>query len=224
MKINMNRLLIAFLLSVSLFRSYAQDVKLKAIPYVMYFENVPLDYKIKGDNQIWFSAPPNTDLFIAPDGGFEINKSPRLIFKPDSDFIFTAKIQPDFKSKWDAGALLIYNDGKHFAKFCFEKDYKQVSRVVSVVCNEVADDCNSMAVTTKEVYYRITGSVKGNTFTFYYSENGKSWFLVRTFRLDKADNIRIGFTVQSASGKPCSADFSDIDFQPRKPVDWWNGN
>src|SRR6266540_3227288 len=102
MEINMNRLLVAFVLSLSLFRSYAQDVKLKAIPYVMYFENVPLDYKTKGDNQIWFSAPPNTDLFIAPDGGFETNKSPRLIFKPDSDFIFTAKIKPDFKSKWDA--------------------------------------------------------------------------------------------------------------------------
>ncbi|HJV77709.1 MAG TPA: DUF1349 domain-containing protein [Paludibacter sp.] len=166
-------------------------------------------------------APANTDLFVMP--GFSINKSPRLVFKPDSDFILTAKITPDFKSKWDAGVLMLYNDSTHFAKFCFEEDFKGQPRVVSVVCNDISDDCNSMAITAKWIYYRITGSTKSNTFCIYYSENGKSWFPIRGFKLDKTDNLRIGFSAQSPSGKGCSVDFEEIYLQERKLKDFWVG-
>jgi len=204
--------------------SCAQEVTMKAIPYLLHFENAPLNYLVTGDNGLKISAPANTDLFISPDGLYEINKSPRLVFKPDSDFILTAGIKPDFKSKWDAGVLLIYNDSKHFAKFCFESDFKGQPRVVSVVCNEVADDCNSMAVDKNEVYYRIIGSTKANTFNFYYSADGKSWFPIRSFRLDKTNNLFIGFGAQSPTGKGCEVNFSDIDLQQRKPVDIWLGN
>jgi regulation of enolase protein 1 (concanavalin A-like superfamily) len=212
------------LLGFIILHTQAQEASIKAIPYAMHFENTALDYKMISDNHIRFSSPANSDLFIAPDGLFEINKSPRLIFKPDSDFILTAKIQLEFKSKWDAGVLLVYNDAKHFAKFCFESDFKGQPRVVSVVCNLVADDCNSMAIDKNEVFYRITGSSKGNTFGFYYSTDGKSWFPVRTFKLDKTDNLHIGFSAQSPVGKSCLVDFSNIDLQQRKLVDSWQGN
>lgn len=205
-------------------RVYAQEVTIKAIPYLLHFENAPLNYQVTGDQSLKITAPANTDLFISPDGQYEINKSPRLVFKPDSDFILTARIKPDFKSKWDAGVFVIYNDNKHFAKFCFESDFKGQPRVVSVVCNEVADDCNSMAIDNKEVYYRITGSTKGNTFNFYYSADGKSWFPIRSFRLDKTDNLSVGFGTQSPSGKGCEANFTDIDLQQRKLHDMWQGN
>lgn len=202
----------------------AQEVEISCIPYAMHFENKALNCKIINENHLKIVAPANTDLFIAPDGGYETDKSPRLIFKPDSDFILTAKITPDFKSKWDAGVLLIYNDSKHFAKFCFESDFRGQPRVVSVVCNDVADDCNSMAVSNKDVYYRIIGSTKGNTFGFYYSDNGKTWFPIRGFKLDKTDNLQIGFSAQSPTGIECGVDFEDISFQNRKPNDYWAGD
>jgi uncharacterized protein len=203
---------------------YAQEIRMKAIPYLMHFENVPLDYQIINDNHIKLSAPANTDLFISPDGKYEINKSPRLLFKPDSDFILTAKIMLEFKAKWDAGLLIIYNDNTHYAKFCFESDFKGQPRVVSVVCNETADDCNSITMNKDEVYYRILGSTKNNTFSFYYSADGKSWFPIRSFKLYKTDNLSIGFSAQSPTGKECSVDFLNIDLQERKPVDWWQGD
>jgi hypothetical protein len=189
----------------------------------MNFQNSVIEYKITGDNSLEINAPGHTDLFISPDGGYVINKSPRLIFKPDSDFILTAKIKPGFKSKWDAGALLIFNDATHFAKFCFESDFKGQARVVSVVCNETADDCNSMIVDKNEIFYRITGSTKGKTFGFYYSTDGKSWFPIRTFKLDKTDNLTIGFSAQSPTGEGSSVEFSNIDLQQRK-ADLWTGN
>ena len=214
---------IAVLLGGMILNLAAQEIKIKAIPYVMSFENSFKDYKIKGDNSLSITAPGHTDLFISPDGGYEINKSPRLLFKPDSDFIFTSRIKLNFKSKWDAGVLLVYNDKKHFAKFCFESDFKAQARVVTVVCNETADDCNSMQIDKNEVFYRIVGSTKGNVFGFYYSVDGTSWFPIRSFKLDKADHINIGFSAQSPKGEECTVEFSHIDLQQRK-ADFWTGN
>jgi hypothetical protein len=207
-----------FILNVS-----SQEITLKAIPYLMHFENYSNDYEIVSDDHIRFSAPSQTDLFYSPDGDYVINKSPRLIFKPDSNFILSAKIQLDFKSKWDAGDLVIYNDDRHWAKFCFESDFKDQPRVVSVVCNSVADDCNSMAVNKNELYYRIVGSTNEHKFGLFYSEDGKSWFPIRIFALDKIDNVRIGFSVQSPSGKGCTVNFSEIHFQGKRTFDWWKG-
>lgn len=204
--------------------SQAQIVKIGAIPYLMNFENTPTDYKILGDDHLSITAPENTDLFISPDGYYKINKSPRLIFRPDSDFILTAKITVDFHAKWDAGVLILYNDPQHFVKFCLEKDFKGQTRVVSVVCNETADDCNSMPVDTNEVYYRIIGSTKNKSFGLFYSLDNQRWFPIRNFKLDRIDNLQIGFSAQSPAGKSCSVDFSDINLQQRKPLDWWQGN
>lgn len=211
------------LLGIEILNLDAQEVKIKAIPYCMHFQNSYHDFKIKGKDSLTITAPGHTDLFISPDGGYVINNSPRLIFKPDSDFIFTSKIKLEFKSKWDAGALLIYNDANHFAKFCFESDFKGQARVVSVVCNETADDCNSMLIDKNEIFYRIIGSSKGQVFGFYYSTDGKTWFPIRSFKLDKTDNINIGFSTQSPTGEKCAVEFTKIDLQQRK-ADFWTGD
>lgn len=221
----MNRIL--FISLVMLFSNgliNAQEVKISAIPYTMHFENEVISYAVINGTHLRIVAPGNTDLYTTSDGGYVTNKSPRLLFKPDSSFILTAKIKLEFKSKWDAGALMIYNDSSHYAKFCFEKDFQGQQRIVTVVCNDVADDCNSMPIAGDEIYYRITGSSKSNTFNLYYSENGEKWFGVRGFRLNKTDNLRIGFSAQSPTGKGCSVEFSEINLQERKLKDFWKGD
>ena len=145
---------------------HAQEVKMKSIPYSMHFENVPLDYKIIADDHVRITASEKTDLFISPDGGSVADLAPRLVFKPDSDFILTSKIELEFKAKWDAGVLVVYNDSRHYAKFCFESDYTGQPRVVTVVCNETCDDCNSVAIDKNAVYYKIVGSTKKKCFLF----------------------------------------------------------
>lgn len=219
-KINLGLLLTVFLIPVSM----AQTVKIGAVPYPMHFENSPQDYKILGEDHISITAPENTDLYISSDGYYKINKSPRLIFRPDSDFILTAKIKVDFHTKWDAGVLILFNDPQHFVKFCLEKDFKGQIRVVSVVCNETADDCNSMPVVGNEICYRIIGSARNKSFGLFYSLDNNGWFPIRNFKLDRIDNLQIGFSAQSPAGKGCRVDFSEINLQQRKPVDWWQGN
>jgi regulation of enolase protein 1 (concanavalin A-like superfamily) len=216
--------IITFISILATFCAVAQELRVPAIPYPLYLENSALEVKAIGNNHLRMVAPEKTDLYTTSDGKYVTNKSPRLLFKPDSLFILTARIHLDFKSKWDAGVLLIYNDSRHYAKFCFENDFKGQPRVVTVVCNEVADDCNSMAIGKNEVYFRITGSTKENTFNLYYSESGKEWFVVRGFRLNKTDNLRIGFSAQSPNGKQCSVDFTDISFQNRRLRDFWLGD
>ncbi len=203
---------------------FAQEIRLSAIPYPLQLENVAKDLKVLDANHFRLVSPAHTDLFVSPDGKNSTHNAPRILFKPDSDFILTAGIKLRFQSNWDAGCLLIYSDSSHFAKFCFEKDYTGQPRVVAVVCNEVADDCNSIAIDKGEVYYRITGSAQSNTFNFYYSPDGKSWFLIRSFRLNRTRNLRIGFGAQSPIGKECTVDFSDISLQQRKLNDFWGGN
>jgi len=39
---------------------YAQEIRIKAIPYLMHFENAPAGHEIIGDNHIRFSAPGKT--------------------------------------------------------------------------------------------------------------------------------------------------------------------
>ncbi len=220
----MRALFVLFFLSFGLIHSNSQEVNIGSIPYSLKFENEPQNFYIVGANHIQITAGEKTDLFISPDGKFVTNKSPRLLFKPDTDFILTTKISLEFKSNWDAGVLLVYNDSLHYAKFCFEKDYTGQKRIVSVVCNERGDDCNSLAIAANEVFYRIIGSPNDDVFSFYYSSDNKSWYLIRSFRLLKTDNIRVGFSSQSPAGKSCIVDFSDIELQKRKPIDFWKGN
>ncbi len=201
----------------------AQSINIKAIPFNMLFENKVTEYKVISENEIQFTSPAKSDLFHSSDGKYKTNKSPRLLFSPDSSFILSAKITIDFHANWDAGDLVIYNDTLHWTKFCFERDHQEQARVVSVVCNGFADDCNSMKVPNNEVYYKIAGNVNDNKFALYYSNNGIDWFLIRSFGLNKRDNLRIGFSVQSPVGNGATATFSDIKYKDKHPENWWTG-
>lgn len=201
----------------------AQEIIIDSISYPMIFMNEPSDFEIYGDNHFSITAPPKSDIFISPDGNYRTDLSPRLVFKPDSDFILTAKIKPELREKWDAGVLILYNDAEHFAKFCFENDFNKQARVVSVVCNERADDCNSMIINENYVYFRIIGSTKNTTFNFYYSTDKEDWFPIRSFNLLETDNLQIGFSAQSPVGEGCKVEFSEVELQERKPIDFWKG-
>ena len=123
---------------------------------VCYTKLLRLNFEHLENGGIRFESPAHCDLFHSADGNYVVNKSPRLLFKPDADFSLSAKITVDFHERWDAGDLIVYNDELHWAKFCFEADFNHQPRVVSVVCNGIADDCNSMPIEGNVMYYRIT--------------------------------------------------------------------
>jgi lysophospholipase L1-like esterase/regulation of enolase protein 1 (concanavalin A-like superfamily) len=186
-------------------------------------ENTAISCRVTAPNALELVAPANTDLYVAPNGKGGRDLSPRVVFQPEGPFLLTAKIEPEFRTKWDAGVLLLYSDATHFAKFCYEMDYRGTPRVVSVVANGAGDECTSMPVPEGSGYFRIAGSVPGETFTLYSSSDGRTWYMLRSFRLTQTRNLRAGLGAQSPVGEGCRVRFSEISVERRMPKDFWSG-
>jgi regulation of enolase protein 1 (concanavalin A-like superfamily) len=143
------------------------------------------------------------------------------MFKPDSDFVLIVSIAHSFSNKWDAGAIVLKRDSLHWIKFCFEKDYTGARRVVSVVTEDVSDDCNSVEIDSNKVYYKMAKA--GKVITLYYSDDGFKWFLVRHFQFDAGGDFEVGFLAQSPTGTRCEVEFSNIQYQAKRIKDPYTG-
>lgn len=217
-------LLLAFaLLLVAHIHTTAQQhsqVKIKAIPYPLAWNNQPESFKIEND-VVTIVAGPKTDMFRDPNVTYNTDNAPKLLFTADSNFILSTSIEHSFTEKWDGGAIVLIQDSLNWIKFCFEKDYTGAKRVVSVVTKDVSDDCNSVEITGNKVYFKIAKA--GNVITLYYSENNQNWFLVRHLQFNNAKKIRIGFLAQSPTGTKCEVRFTDIKYEARKIKDPYLG-
>jgi len=197
-----------------------KPVTLPGIPFPLSWENKPVNYSIKG-SVLTIEAGAKTDMFRDPNVTYNTDNAPKLLFIADNDFVLTARIEHDFASKWDGGAIVLKTDNLHWVKFCFEKDYTGVHRVVSVVTNNISDDCNSVPLTTNYVYYKIAKAA--NVVTLYYSSNQKNWFLIRHFQYNAKDPLKVGFLAQSPTGTHKKVTFSDIIYQHKKIKDPYTG-
>ncbi len=117
-------------------------------------------------------------------------------------------------NKWDAGALMVWGDDHHWAKLSFEFSPDSKPTLVTVVTRGLSDDCNSMHLPGDSAYLRIAKS--GNTYVFYFSTDGQSWRILRTFSLDTELPVRVGFESQSPAGPGAVAKFSAITYEPHR--------
>ncbi len=198
----------------------ASPVTMPSIPFDLYWENTPKSFSIEKD-VLRIEAGDSTDMFRDPNVTYNTDTAPKLAFHPDSNFVLSASISHNFTNKWDGGALFIKSDSLHWIKFCFEKDYTGSRRVVSVVTNGVSDDCNSVAIRTNAVYYKMAKA--GDVITLYYSDNGKHWFLVRHLQFDPPRGFSVGFLAQSPVGSSCRVTFRDIHYSAKKIQDPYTG-
>jgi hypothetical protein len=152
---------------------------------------------------------------------YNTDNAPKLLFRPDSNFVLTVAIEHAFASKWDGGALVLKSDSLHWVKFCFEKDYTGAHRVVSVVTNNISDDCNSVSIRGNKVFYKIAKA--DNVITLYYSLDGRRWLLVRHFQFDAKPGFTLGFLAQSPTGQQCTVHFSQIRYRAVKIKDPYLG-
>jgi len=207
-------------------RALARALPALAVPRKQLVENSATACRVQSPTEPLLAVPAQTDLFITPAGEFRVDRSPRVVFRPEGPFILTAKIRPEFRHRWDASVLVLYNDSESFAKFCFEHDFQGAPRVVSVVCDGTGDHCNSYLVPDGAIYFRIAGSSERNTFGFYVSSDGRQWFPIQGFRLPKTDNLQVGLSAQSPydAGDGCAMHFFDIDVQRREVKDFWKGD
>ena len=200
--------------------SQAQSLKFSKIPHPLSWVNKPISYKINPES-IFIQAGEKTDMFRDPNVTYNTDNAPRLSFTADPNFVLTAEIHHDFISKWDGGAIVLEADKMNWIKFCFEKDYTGMHRVVSVVTKDISDDCNSVAITGNQVFYKIAKA--DNVITLYYSADGKKWFLIRHLQFNTTKLIKLGFMAQSPTGKDCKVTFSNITYSTKKIKDPYLG-
>ena len=202
-------------------QSQNDSIRINSIPYGLFWENKAEKFSVNG-NEMVMVAGEKTDMFRDPNVTYNTDNAPKLLFRPDHDFVLITSIEHSFASKWDGGAIVLMQDSLHWIKFCFEKDYTGARRVVSVVTKNISDDCNSVEINKNKAYYKLAKA--DNVITLYYSLDSKNWFLVRHLQFDTDNNLTLGFLAQSPTGKKCEVKFSDIRYQPKKIKDPYIGD
>jgi regulation of enolase protein 1 (concanavalin A-like superfamily) len=192
----------------------AESLTIEGIASPLSWHNIPTASRIDEGKRLTVSAGPKTDWFVDPFDGRVANSAPILLFAPGNAYVFHSKVQVRFASKWDAGALMLWADDHHWAKLAFELSPDGQPTIVSVVTRGPSDDCNSVSITGDTVYLQIART--GSTYVFYYSADGATWHVVRTFNLEAAAPVSLGFESQSPAGTGSTAVFSEITYSPRE--------
>lgn len=195
-------------------------IALPGIPHPLTWYGAPRHFE-QLPNGFVVESGEKTDLYRAPDHSYQVHKAPRLMFPADTCFILSARIQHDFANKWDGGALLIEADSLNWIKFCFEKDYQEKHRVVSVVTRGISDDCNSLEFGEKFAWYQIARV--HDVIYLYCSGNGTDWYLVRTLNFAPGKDLKTGFLAQSPEGENNRVYFTDVRYQAVRVKDFWAG-
>jgi regulation of enolase protein 1 (concanavalin A-like superfamily) len=184
------------------------------LPGTLHWQNTPRAWNIDSKSVLTISSNAKTDWFVDPFDGTVAKSAPILLFTPGSDYVLSARVSVTFATKWDAGALMVWGDDHHWAKLSFEFSPDGKPTLVTVVTRGFSDDCNSMHLPGDSVYLRVAKS--GKTYVFYFSTDGKSWEILRTFSLDTELPVRVGFESQSPAGPGAVAKFSAITYDPRR--------
>ena len=140
---------------------------------------------------------------------------------PGPDYVLSAKVNVAFRSKWDAGALMVWADDHHWAKLSFELSPEKQPTMVTVVTRGLSDDCNSIPITGDQVFIQVART--GKTYVFYSSVDGHDWKILRTFSLDSKVKQAAGFEAQSPAGDGTSVTFSEIHYSPTRIKNIYTG-
>ena len=181
--------------------------------------------KAMGD-VISITAREKTDLFCDPKHLATNTSAPILLSTVDNTkpFTFTVKVTPEFTANgtYSAGGIMAFVDKSHWQKLCFEQDEAGNHRVVTVRTIEVSDDNNHDKVTSPFVYLRLSSDTKviGN----YYSEDGKTWHLVRVYKNEYPSELYLSISAQSPKDKAHSCKFSDVEFVNQSVSNFREGN
>ena len=195
---------------------------IESIPYELTAEGEQLGSVKINNNAVEIVATKGTDLFTDTTGTKNEEKTPRLVFSPKGDFIFSAKVSAKFgNSPYEGGALIVYSESKSWGKLLFEKFKSGKIGVATTVSKGTGDDAYHGSRDTSFQYLKVVRH--DSSYIFYTSQDGAEWNFVRHFEL-KADNpVRLGFIAQSPVGDSFSATFSEIKFRAGKITNFWQG-
>ena len=157
----------------------------------------------------WFNNPvPQDGVLSAP-----VANAPFFYTEVTGDFVFRAKVRPNFKTVYDACALMVIQDEKLWTKAAFEKSDFGTTAAVCVVTNGVSDDANGCNIAQDEVWLQIVRV--GDVFCTHYSLDGETFYMVRLFHLPVEKTVKVGIEAQSPAGEGGLRFYSDITLENR---------
>jgi len=169
------------------------------------------------DGAISAKALPQSDLYCNPKNGFAatapsvLNALTLMGLPRGVDLQLSARVDVDFNSTYDAGALLVWSDERNWVKLCFEFSPDREFMIVSVVTRGASDDANSFTLPVSHVWLRI--SRMAEVYAFHASTDGKIWKLIRAFTMgEDVSTHRVGFVAQAPVGEGCQVNFDEISF------------
>ncbi len=157
----------------------------------------------------WFNNPvPENGTLSAP-----VANAPFLYTEVTGDFVFRAKVRPNFRTVYDACALMVIQDEKLWTKAAFEKSDFGTTAAVCVVTNGVSDDANGCNIEQEEVWLQIVRV--GDVFCTHYSLDGETFYMVRLFHLPVEKTVKVGVEAQSPAGEGGVRCYSHISLENR---------
>lgn len=181
---------------------------------------------IENGNRMKFSAGEKQDFFNDPNGKLSNNTAPILLTEIDNTkpFTFTSKVTPEFTKSgmYSAGVLYIFVNDSLYQKLCFEQDERGKHRVVTVRTRGTSDDNNHDVVEQASVYMKISSDTK--TVASYYSLDNKNWHMVRLYKNEYPQKIRLGLSTQSPVDKKAVAYFEDVKLETTNVKDFRLGS
>ncbi len=158
-------------------------------------------------------VPPRVDYFQDPAGAIAKDDAPYLWMSVMGDFVAQAHVRPTFTTHYDAGAIMVRRDAKHWAKLCFESTDLGTTAAVSVVTNGVSDDANGADLAVPDLWLQIIRA--GDVFALHYALDGRSWRMVRLFRLSLPFSVQVGLVAQCPVGPGTMVDFLGFHIEQR---------
>ncbi len=187
----------------------------------MRIDNQRGEVKVNAE-QIEIVALKGTDLFTDTTGTKNADISPRLLFVPEGDFIFSAKVSANFgETPYDGGALIVYADSKNWGKLLFERFKSGKIGIATTVSKGSGDDAYHGTRDTSHQYLKIVRH--DSSYIFYTSQDGKDWNFVRHFELKSSSLVHIGFTAQAPMAENFIAKFSDVKYRAGRFTNFWQG-
>lgn len=172
--------------------------------------------------KIEIAALKGSDLFTDTTGAKNADNTPRLLFVPEGDFIFSAKVSAKFgETPYDGGALIVYADSKNWGKLLFERFKSGKIGIATTVSKGSGDDAYHGTRDTNHQYLKIVRH--DSSYIFYTSQDGKDWNFVRHFELKSTAPVHIGFTAQAPMAEMFTANFSEVKYRAGKFTNFWQG-
>jgi len=174
------------------------------------------------NNTIEIEAYTQTDFFIDYRNNINKHDAPFLYQEVSGDFVAVVCVKPNFRDLYDAGGLFIYEDDSHWIKLEFENTDLGYPSIVSVITNETSDDSNGEKMQGfEEVYLQVIR--RNDYWVLHYSIDGKEWKMVRYFRFQMKEEVKVGIEAQSPIGNGTKVIFRELQIGNKEIVNIRNG-